>query len=275
MKPLTVIAKIKEGDEHALRVTLQAINDDLDNNPYIRFSQSNRTHLARMVIISDEVNGPRLLFTVNYDGKLKAYLEELAAISPDLDGVWGKCEGYSDRQTFIKFMRKHMHRNRGYYLGFSDETVESVRAKVALRRKLEEIVDRRGFADTLGEEEIRQLLGRIQVKESWLVRAARAVSRFFGWIGKKWHAIWFPPFVIRFIRYERQLHNGLYQCLVRDSDDAGAPQFRIYFCSQCLDPTSIQIAERTQPKCVLVSYTIATQPEIPFPLFIVAKCKWL
>ncbi|NEO97079.1 MAG: hypothetical protein F6K56_46145, partial [Moorea sp. SIO3G5] len=98
--PLTVIVKIKPGEEAALKSILEAIDSDPANNPYVRFPESRNTHLARFAILNDPDNGPRLLFSSNYDGDLDSYLNEIIQISPGMDSLWEKCQGYTGKPQF-------------------------------------------------------------------------------------------------------------------------------------------------------------------------------
>ena len=67
MKPLSILVKIIPEREVALRAVLRDILDDIKGNQYIRFHDSPHTQFARFVIINDVDNGPRLLFTADFE----------------------------------------------------------------------------------------------------------------------------------------------------------------------------------------------------------------
>jgi uncharacterized membrane protein YphA (DoxX/SURF4 family) len=138
---LTVLARVRPGQEEALARVLAAIDDNLDDNPYVRFAADTRSHFARWVILRDLENGPRLLFVTTYNGDLASYLEELVRASPGLDAIWGHCEGYTGKAGFPCFVRRHGYCTLAPFYAFQHETVESIRAKIAVRRTLEGFLD--------------------------------------------------------------------------------------------------------------------------------------
>src|SRR5438045_1336775 len=133
MNALTVVARIKPGEEPALKKVLQEINFDPNNNPYMRLPEGQKTHCIRCAIIHDDENGYRLLVATEYDGDLENYLRELVLISPGLDTIWGQCEGYRGKEFFEKFIRKNAYETQAFYIAFRDETVQSIKDKVAVR----------------------------------------------------------------------------------------------------------------------------------------------
>ena len=141
MNALTVVARIKTGEEPALKRVLQEINADPNNNPYMRLAEGQKTHCIRCAIIHDDENGYRLLAASEYDGDLEDYLRELILLSPGLDAIWGKCEGYRGKEFFEKFIRKNGYETQAFYIAFRDETVQSIKEKVAVRRRIERLVD--------------------------------------------------------------------------------------------------------------------------------------
>ena len=112
---LTVLAPIKPGETDALRAVLRPIGDDINGThlpaggrPHIAFTQSRAIHFARFAILTDPDRGPdraRLLYASVYDGSLEAHVAELAALSSDLDAIWGRVEGYTGRDGFVAFLR--------------------------------------------------------------------------------------------------------------------------------------------------------------------------
>lgn len=147
VQALTVIAKVIPGHEDELRAVLLEIGSHPDTNPYVRLSESPRTHLANWVVISDRDNGPRLFFASNHDGDRSSYLQELVSASPGLGQVFGHCEGYRGLREFDRFVSTHSYKSQTFFAGFPYETVETTRGKIAIRDEVEQLVDRLPGAD--------------------------------------------------------------------------------------------------------------------------------
>lgn len=135
---LTVLVPIRPGEDEGLRAALRAIGDDIkgqgtpasDGRPRIDFARSRRTHFARFAILDDPDRGPnrkRLLYGAVYDGTLAAHVAELVEITANPQGIWGRCEGYSNTTDFLTFISAHAHEPDAYYIAFRDETVHSIR----------------------------------------------------------------------------------------------------------------------------------------------------
>jgi uncharacterized membrane protein YphA (DoxX/SURF4 family) len=172
---LTVLDNIKPTEEGALRAILKTINEDPVGNPYMQFGKDGITHFARMVILKeqDSDHGPRLIFNANYNGYLEDYVEAMANVSPGLDELWGKCEGYSPADGFLAFVRKHSVLNAVKYYGFPSATVEKVRLMLALRRRIEAFLEIEGVNSFLlhpGVKSFLDLLSRFAGKASWVYR---------------------------------------------------------------------------------------------------------
>src|SRR6202042_337241 len=115
---------------------LRAIGDDitalrLSADPartHIHFVRSRGIHFARFAFLNDPDRGPsyeRLLFASVYDGELDDHLNELTAITSDMDAIWGRCEGYTGVDGFADFIRAHACKPDAYYIAFRGGTVES------------------------------------------------------------------------------------------------------------------------------------------------------
>jgi hypothetical protein len=179
-QPLTVIAKIKPREEGSLRQILEAIHKDLEDNAYIHFPESRKTHFARLVILPDRGFGARLLFSSNYDGDLDSYLDELVKISPDLDEIWGKCEGYSGKQSFSSFVHQYSYQPQAFYVAFRDETVESLNNYIAIRQQIEQFLDLKDTAKFLDYPGLKPFLDRVEQ-----VRSNPSWWKDLGLIGQK------------------------------------------------------------------------------------------
>src|ERR1700736_3678869 len=112
MKPMTVLARIRHGQEPALREVLTEINADMSGNPYWRLPESQLTHFARLVIVSEPADDQRLLFSSDHDGTLEEYIAEMVRISPGLERIWSTCEGYDRNEDFTWFIRRNLQRGQ-------------------------------------------------------------------------------------------------------------------------------------------------------------------
>ncbi len=151
-RTLTVLAAIVPGEEEPLRNVLRPIGDDIKGKrlapgvvrPRIEFRHSRRIHFARFAILDDPDRGrerKRLLYSANYDDDLENHLAELIAITPDMDAIWGRVEGYTGPASFAAFIRAHAQRPEAAYIAFRDETVERLRDAIAFRRQAQTLID--------------------------------------------------------------------------------------------------------------------------------------
>jgi hypothetical protein len=149
---LHVIAPIRPGEEVRLRDVLRSIGDDIKGRrlsplyarPHIDFTRSRKIHFARFAILDDADRGPgrkRLLYASAYDGDLDDHLAELIAITSDMDAIWGRCDAYAGTARFGEFIRAHAHEPEALYIAFRDGTVERIQQAIALRRRVEPLLD--------------------------------------------------------------------------------------------------------------------------------------
>jgi hypothetical protein len=87
-----------------------------------------------------------LLFTSNFDGDLKVYLNEFSAfIADDVDRIWGNCEGYPpggsrDFDAYWAYAKKHQITTQAYFNAYPGLTVPRIHELVAFRRMFDEFV---------------------------------------------------------------------------------------------------------------------------------------
>jgi hypothetical protein len=143
---LTVLAPIRRGEESALRLVLRAIGDDIKGKtlaanprPHIDFPASRLIHFARLAVLDDpsRPGAARLLFSTNYDGDLDAHLAEVAAITSDMQAIWGRCEGYAGVGSFAAFARAHAHEPEAFYIAYREENAAQIKAAIDVRRQVE------------------------------------------------------------------------------------------------------------------------------------------
>jgi hypothetical protein len=140
------LTPIQPGSEAELRAYLEALPRDA--SPLARVSG---THFARWVILSDWVNdpsqprednlgGPYLIFTSNFDGPLDPYLDELCVkLAPEAREIWGRCVGCPSDATgaHLKAYLLHNKIDTGFFVAaYPHATVPQVKAAVAAREQL-------------------------------------------------------------------------------------------------------------------------------------------
>ena len=161
MGPITIMAKIRRGQEEPLRDLLVSINSDIKGNPYIRFEEDLCTHFARWFIIDTPEQGPRLVFAATYNGEVPRYVDNMLRVSPGLDEIWGKCEGYAGQASFHDFVRQHAVPSPYWFSAYPYETVESIRTKMAIRQQLEDSLDLDGVPEWLRRPGVTLLLDQL------------------------------------------------------------------------------------------------------------------
>ncbi len=181
MRGLTVVARIKPGQEEALERILTSIDRSQQENPYVRLAEDRRTHGQRWAIIYDPDNGHRLLLAIEYDGKLDSYIQNMVELSPGLDAIWGKCEGYPGRAGFASFVHENCYPSQAFYIGFRDETVESIRNKMLVRQRLEEWLDHASPQVELLSEAIARSTSSRSWRKALSARLAATRDAFHQW----------------------------------------------------------------------------------------------
>jgi uncharacterized membrane protein YphA (DoxX/SURF4 family) len=186
MRPLTVLAKIKPGQEEPLRQLLVAINSDIAGNPYIRFGEDECTHFARWFIFTTPEVGPRLAFVATYNGDLAAYVANLVRVSPGLDEIWGKCEEYAGKASFLDFVRSHAVPSPYWFTAYPYETVPTIRNKIAIRQEIEAYFDSDTVANWLRcpgpESSLGSPLGPFLARLAQTATPATVLQRLDNWL---------------------------------------------------------------------------------------------
>ena len=182
---LILLAPVRPGFETSLGQLLQEVGDDvrgrrLARDPdafHIHFSRSDRIHFARFALVEGpegEEGRTRLLLASTFDGRLQEHLRELTELTTDPDRLWGHCEGYTGVAGFPDFVRAHSHEPNAFYIAFRDGSVEAVHKDLALRRRIDGIVD----ADPVrGVRRLERVLERERRRRS---RPLRLLLSFLG-----------------------------------------------------------------------------------------------
>jgi hypothetical protein len=185
MKATTLLAPIRAGEEEGLRAVLAAIEDAPLANPFVRFGEDRLTHFARFVVLEDPEIGPRLLFAATHNGSYDDYVAEILRVSPGLDEIWGRCEGYTGRGGFPEFARAHRERTREPFYAFPYATVEDIRTRIAIRKTIEGFLDQGDVAAYLRDPGLGPFLALLAT----LSRPPSALARLLGRIGRFLRAV--------------------------------------------------------------------------------------
>ncbi len=149
---LILLAPVTPGREEGLGRILQAMGDDIrgrrlhegPRRPHIHFPRSRRIHFARMALVPDPTGGSgptRLLYASTFDGSVEDHLRDLEGITSGMDELWGHCQGYPGAGGFTAFVRSHRLRPHAFYIAFRDGSVEDVHRELALRERVDAMVD--------------------------------------------------------------------------------------------------------------------------------------
>jgi hypothetical protein len=181
---LTVITKIKPEEVTPLRQFLTIIGQDIKgkrDNSYVHFANLQTTHFARWVIINEH-GDPHLMFSSNHDGTWEEYIDLLIEkISPSLDKIWGRCEGYPAgreqnpkqfQQDFKQYIWKHYIEPDTFYLGYRGIKATELKGYQRLQERIGEILDMEIIRSTITE-----LLPYMPMKPE-IQQSANAVGKF-------------------------------------------------------------------------------------------------
>ncbi|MFD6885184.1 hypothetical protein [Streptomyces sp. NPDC059957] len=134
----TLIFKIKPGQGQQLRTVLGQSN--LEREAVIQ-ARIGTLHDARWVLFDDDT---RLLFASNFDGDWDVYIDDFAALIPDVfDGILQHTEDYPGiRDPKIKdFVMAHQHTAAGYSRAIPDATVKELKKALRVNRAFQELLD--------------------------------------------------------------------------------------------------------------------------------------
>jgi hypothetical protein len=91
---------------------------------------------------------PWLLFTSNFDGDLKTYLNEFSAlIANDVDRIWGNCEGYPEEgcinfDAYWAYAKKHQITTQAFFNAYPGLGVARIRELALFRERFDALVAR-------------------------------------------------------------------------------------------------------------------------------------
>jgi hypothetical protein len=141
---ITALIPIRQGEADPLRAHLRA----LGRGPESPLAALRRLHLARWVVIdrlpadapqADVLPAPQLLFTCCVDGDAASFARELpAALGPELEAIWGRCErfpGAVDADGFARWLLAHHIPTSFFVSAYGDATVRDVHNALAAREQ--------------------------------------------------------------------------------------------------------------------------------------------
>jgi len=171
---LTIVTRIVDGELDALRASLQAIEDDIEANPYVPFRQFETIHFARWVVFDAAMDAQgrptpaQLVFSSNVDEPVAAHLDELYDKGlAGLNHVYRHCVGYPPsgertREHVLAYLRQHEIGYNTLYVGTRGRTMRQIRQEAELRDHLQGFLDEKIQADPgfreQAPEDIRQAL---------------------------------------------------------------------------------------------------------------------
>jgi hypothetical protein len=141
---ITALIPVRPGEADALRAHLRA----LGRGPDSPLASLRRLHLARWVVIDrlpadapqpDVLPAAQLLFTCCVDGDAGSFARELpAALGPELEAIWGRCEGFpgtADPDGFGRWLLAHHIPTSFFVSAYGDATVRDVHNALAAREQ--------------------------------------------------------------------------------------------------------------------------------------------
>jgi hypothetical protein len=148
-RALSVMTPITDGRVDALGAVLEGFERG-SRSPLAKVPG---THFARWCVIDrlvnqgspqppDELRGRYLLFTSNFDGAERPYLEALAARIPEASReVWSNCTGYpgdGDPRALVDWLLGHRIRTHLFVAAYPRATVDQVKWALDQRKRLGE-----------------------------------------------------------------------------------------------------------------------------------------
>jgi hypothetical protein len=146
---LTVITKVKSGQDKALEAVLLTIGTDIQGNSLVCFKEMPSLHFACWVILKKENTEfpDQLVLELNYDGDTDGILNEMLRYgSSGLDAIYSLCEGCPTAGTanpgpFIAYLKQNVVPIAGFYIGCRGQSLPSIRNAAKIRASCEDMLD--------------------------------------------------------------------------------------------------------------------------------------
>jgi hypothetical protein len=144
---LTFLTRVNPDKVSDLKILLEGMSTDVENNGIIPFPHLKLLHFASLVLNDDPDYGAYFVFESNFDGSLEPYLEDLyAQASAGLHRLYSYCNDYSvksadDKAGILSYLRAHVVRPNAYHIGNVGRSVERTHQEDVLRDSLEDFLD--------------------------------------------------------------------------------------------------------------------------------------
>lgn len=144
---LTLITPILPDKVEELKALLNAIGNDIKNNPHIDFTKLRTVHFLRFVVMDAAVAKgksipPQLVLSTNYDGPEKAHLLELGTEARQgLNEIYRHCIGFPETaspEQIAEYLAQHKQKNHAFYVGTLGRSVLQVSREEALFHAIQE-----------------------------------------------------------------------------------------------------------------------------------------
>lgn len=178
---LTVIAKIKPGEDKELERILDIIGSDVrgkKENIYLKLADITTLHFGRFVLIPNATTGSYdyLMMESNHDGTLRQHTDEFAVkVGDAMDLLWGRCVGYPTvnrkehpdrfKRDFYRFILKNSFETEAFYMAYRHETVQQVKWYADFHGAIQQFLDLRNVEEFISVQ-LQGLLARLPNRPS-------------------------------------------------------------------------------------------------------------
>jgi hypothetical protein len=143
----TIVTRIVPGQTADLAALLDAIGDDVEDNPHIPFVDLECLHYSSMIVIEDGSSEPYLLFEGSIDGEVDDFLRDLVSrAAPGLGRIYQHCAGYSssgtdDHAALVGYLLAHDIGPGAMFVAWPGRTVATIRQEAYLRERIGQFLD--------------------------------------------------------------------------------------------------------------------------------------
>lgn len=144
---LVFLTKVEPDRVFDLKVLLDGMAGNVEQNTLIPFRELKLLHFASLVLNVDPEYGAYFAFENNFDGSLDSYLEDLYAhAGAGLHSLFSCCLDYpasnaTDKTAILDYLRAHVVRPNAYHIGNVGRSVERTHQEDILRDSIEDFLD--------------------------------------------------------------------------------------------------------------------------------------
>jgi hypothetical protein len=164
---LTIVTDIKPGKTAEIcQLIARMVEEDVEKNPSIPFSQISTIHFARFVVLqSHNGKNDQLAFSTDYDKPLNNHLLQLLKFGKrGLHDLYSRCTGYPEEtapndEALIQYLMQHAIPYEAFYIGTRGRSVVQIQQEAALREEIEQYLDSQqvnGHFHSLTPQQIRE-----------------------------------------------------------------------------------------------------------------------